>query len=145
MFRGNYPSRVDDKGRIKVPADFKRLIDERYSAKFYITSLDGQVAQVYPIDEWERIEAKMAGLSNLNPAKKRWLNKVNYYGQEVEMDAQGRVLLPQLLRESANLAGDVTVQGNLTYLEVRNRAVSDALAKEEFTAEDAKTLEELGI
>jgi MraZ protein len=136
---------VDDKGRIKVPADFKRLIDERYSAKFYITSLDGEVAQVYPLDEWERIEMKMAGLSNLNPAKKRWLNKVNYYGQEVEMDAQGRLLLPQILRESANLAGDVTVQGNLTYLEVRNRAVSEALAKEEFTAEDAKTLEELGI
>jgi len=145
VFRGNYPSRVDDKGRIKVPADFKRTLDERYSAKFYITSLDGQVANIYPIDEWERIEAKMAGLSNLNPAKKKWLNKVNYYGQEVEMDAQGRLLLPQLLRQSANLSGDVTVQGNLTYLEVCNLAISDAKAKEEFTAEDAKTLEELGI
>ena len=145
MFRGSYPSRVDDKGRIKVPADFKRLIDERYSAKFYITSLDGEVANVYPIDEWEKIEANLAKLSNFNPAKQKFLNKVNYYGQEVEIDAQGRLLLPQLLRESAKLAGDVMVQGNLTYIEVRNKAISEALAKQEFTAEDAKTLEELGI
>ena len=146
MFRGNYPTRVDEKGRLKVPADFKRLVDEKYgTTQFYITSRDGEVALVYPLEEWQRIEEKIAKLSDLNPSKRKFLNKVNYYGQAAEIDAQGRLLLPQLLRESADLKADVTVQGNLTYLEVRNRAVSDALAKEEFTAEDAKVLEDLGI
>ena len=145
MFRGNHPARVDEKGRLKVPAEFKRLIDERYGAEFYITSRDGKVAEIYPVEEWRRIEEKLAKLSNFNPSKKRFLNKVNYYGQMVEMDAQGRVLVPQILRESAEIKGDVAVYGNLTYLEVRNLEVSKQLAEEQFTAEDEKTLDELGI
>jgi len=145
MFRGNNPARVDEKGRLKVPADFKRLIDEKYSAEFYITSRDGRVAEIYPVDEWRKIEDKLAKLSNFNPSKKKFLNKVNYYGQMVEMDAQGRLLMPQILREAAGIRGDVAVYGNLTYLEVRNLEVSKQLAEEQFTTEDEKTLDELGI
>lgn len=145
MFRGNHPARVDEKGRLKIPAEFKRSIDERYGMEFYITSRDGKVAEIYPVEEWRRIEEKLAKLSNFNPSKKRFLNKVNYYGQMVEMDAQGRVLIPQILRESAGIKGDVAVYGNLTYLEVRNMEVSKQLAEEQFTAEDEKTLDELGI
>src|SRR5690242_14389230 len=107
MFRGNHPSRVEEKGRIKVPVAFTRLIDETYNVKFIIASMDGQVAQIYPFEEWERIEQKLAALSNFNPTKKRFLTRTNYYGQVVEMDGQGRVLLPQILRESAQLKGDV--------------------------------------
>ncbi len=145
MFRGNNPARVDEKGRLKVPADFKRLIDEKYSAEFYITSRDGRVAEIYPVEEWRKIEDKLAKLSNFNPSKKKFLNKVNYYGQMVEMDAQGRLLMPQILREAAGIRGDVAVYGNLTYLEVRNLEVSKQLAEEQFTTEDEKTLDELGI
>jgi MraZ protein len=146
VFRGNYPTRVDDKGRIKVPADFKRLVEEKYSGtQFYVTSRDGQSAEVYPLEEWEKLEQALAKVSSMNPAKQKFLNKVNYYGQMAEMDGQGRLLLPQLLREEANLKADVTLQGNLTYLVVRDRALSEKLAKEEFTEEDAKVLESLGI
>ena len=60
MFRGNHPTRVDEKGRLKVPAEFKRVIDEKYGTQFYITSLDGKVAQIYPFEEWEQIEKKLA-------------------------------------------------------------------------------------
>jgi MraZ protein len=145
MFRGNNPARVDEKGRLKVPADFKRLIDEKYGAEFYITSRDGRTAEIYPVEEWRKIEDKLAKLSNFNPSKKKFLNKVNYYGQMVEMDAQGRLLMPQILREAAGIRGDVAVYGNLTYLEVRNLEVSKQLAEEQFTTEDEKTLDELGI
>jgi MraZ protein len=114
MFRGNHPTRVDEKGRLKVPAEFKRVIDEKYGQQFYITSLDGKVAQVYPFEEWERIEQKLAGLSTFNPTKKKFLARVNYYGQQVEMDGQGRLLMPQLLRDTAKIKGEVAVLGNLT-------------------------------
>ena len=145
MFRGSHPARVDEKGRFKVPAEFKRQIDERYGTQFYITSRDGGLAEVYPLEEWQRLEEKLAKLSNFNPSKKRFLNKVNFYGQLVEMDAQGRLLLPQILRQAAALKGDVAIYGNLTYLEVRSMEVSKRLAEEQFTAEDEKTLDELGI
>ncbi|HSA91585.1 MAG TPA: division/cell wall cluster transcriptional repressor MraZ [Terriglobales bacterium] len=146
MFRGNHPTRVDEKGRLKVPAEFKRLIDEKYSAQFYITSVDGQRAQIYPFEEWERIEEKLARLSNFNPTKKKLLNRTNYYGQAVEMDAQGRLLIPPILRQAAQLRGEVAVLGNLTYLEVRNmEAFRKELEESPFTLEDEKTLDDLGI
>ncbi len=146
MFRGNHPTRVDEKGRLKVPAEFKRVIDEKYGQQFYITSLDGDVAQVYPFEEWERIEQKLAGLSTFNPTKRKFLSKVNYWGQVVEMDGQGRLLIPQLLREAGRLKGEVAVSGYQTYLEVRNmEAYQQRVREEKFTSDDEKTLDELGI
>ena len=146
MFRGNHPTRVDEKGRLKVPAEFKRVIEEKYGTQFYITSLDGKVAQIYPFEEWERIEQKLASLSTFNPTKKKFLSRVNYYGQVVEMDGQGRLLIPQLLRESAEIKGEVAVLGNLTCLDVRNlEALRKEIETEAFTADDEKTLDELGI
>jgi MraZ protein len=146
MFRGNHPTRIDEKGRLKVPAEFKRVIDEKYGLKFYITSLDGKVAQLYPFEEWERIEQKLASLSTFNPTKKKFLSRVNFYGQEVEMDGQGRLLIPQLLRQSADIKGEVAVMGNLTYLEVRNiEALQTEIVEEKFTTEDEETLNKLGI
>jgi len=146
MFRGNHPTRVDEKGRLKVPSEFKRLLDEKYGTQFYITSLDGKVAQVYPFEEWQQIEEKLARLSNFNPTKKKFLDRTNYYGQVVEIDGQGRLLIPSLLRESAGIQGEVAVVGNLTFLEVRSieqyrRDIED----NPFTADDEKTLNELGI
>ena len=145
MFRGNHPTRVDEKGRLKVPADFKRVIDEKYGAKFYITSMDGKVAHLYPFEEWEQIEAKLNGLSNFNPAKKRFLTVTNYYGQVVEMDAQGRLLIPQILRESASLKADVAVMGFLNHLEVQGMEQVKAEVEQGFTDADQAELDKLGI
>ena len=143
MFRGNHPARVDEKGRLKVPAEFKRVIDEKYGNQFYITSLDGKVAQVYPFEEWERIEQKLASLSTYNPTKKKFLDRVSYYGQQVEMDGQGRLLMPQLLRETAQIKGEVAVMGTLTYLEVRNlEALRKEIEENPITDEDTRTLGE---
>jgi len=147
MFRGNHPARVDEKGRLKVPAEFKRVVDEKYSGgQYYITSLDGKRAQIYPFEEWQRIEEKLARLSTFNPTKKKFLDRTNYYGQVVEMDNQGRLLVPSLLREAAQLKGEVAVVGMLTYLEVRNLgAYRKEIEENAFTAEDEATLDGLGI
>ena len=79
MFRGNHPTRVDEKGRLKIPADFKRVVDERYGSQFFITSLDGERAQVWPMPEWQKIEDRVV---NQPPsvAKKKWLDRTSYYG-----------------------------------------------------------------
>ncbi|MFZ0807439.1 MAG: division/cell wall cluster transcriptional repressor MraZ [Candidatus Sulfotelmatobacter sp.] len=146
MFRGNHPTRVDEKGRLKIPAEFKRVIDEKYGQQFYITSWDGKVAQVYPFEEWEQIEQKLAALPTFNPTKKKFLSTTGYWGQQVEVDGQGRLLLPQLLRDAAQLKGEVAVVGFQKYLEVRNlEAYRKEIEENKFTSEDAKTLDELGI
>ena len=119
MFRGTHLTRLDEKGRLKVPAEFKRQIDENYSAQFYITSWDGKSAKVYPLQEWEEIERKLAALPRFNKTKQKLLKRTSYYGQAVEIDGQGRLLMPQILRETANLKGEVAVSGRLKHLVVR--------------------------
>ena len=126
MFRGTHLTRLDEKGRLKMPAEFKREIDENYSAQFYITSWDGRSAKVYPMQQ-------------------KFLERTSYYGQVVEFDGQGRLLMPQILRETASLKGEVAVMGNLKHLVVRNAEELRKSITEPFTEEDETVLSGLGI
>ena len=130
---------------MKIPAVFLEALKE-YGNQFYITSTTGESARIYPMRVWSEIEDKLAGVSSQNRAKRKFLMRTSYYGQTVELDGQGRVLLPAVLRESAQMKGDVDVFGNLDYLEVMNHTrVLDDLKNSPFTEEDYKALEDLGI
>jgi len=143
--RGNSPTKVDEKGRLKIPASFLEELKE-FGNQFYITSTTGESARVYPMKVWSEIEDKLAKVPSTNPAKNKFLMRTSYFGQVVELDGQGRVLLPVVLRESAQTKGDVDVFGKLDYLEVMNHTrVLDQLKNEPYTAEDDKILEDLGI
>ena len=91
MFRGNHPAKVDEKGRLKLPAAFKALVDAASVTQFYVTSVDGESAQVWPLPEWEKREAELGVASGLEPVVKKYLAVTSYYGQQVEMDAQARI------------------------------------------------------
>jgi|SRR5271169_4261705 MraZ protein len=145
MFRGSHLTRLDDKGRLKMPAEYKRLADEKYGNRFYITSVDGKSANVYPIQEWETIERKLVALPSFNPSKQKLLKLTSYYGQEVEFDNQGRLLLPAVLRESAALKGEVSVAGRLTFLDVQNAESLREQVAQPLSEDDVKTLADLGI
>jgi MraZ protein len=152
MFRGNHPTRVDEKGRLKLPAEFKHLIDEKYAGdettagKFYITSKDGKLAEIYPMQEWIKVEETLAKVPNMDPAKKKFMKAVNYWGQVAEMDPQGRVLIPQILRESAKTLGDVVVFGMQTYLQVANHdEYKAAMDADPLTEADEAALAAFGL
>ncbi len=145
MLRGNCLATVDDKGRLKIPATFLSEM-LRAGRKFYVTSARGDHARIYPMKAWEEIERKLAQLSSHHSVRRKFLERANYYGQVVEVDGQGRVLIPPVLRESALMKGEVDVQGQLTYLEVWNHArFLDRLHSNQFTAEDEQVLDSLGI
>jgi len=136
---------MDDKGRLKVPARFKHDLDRDYpDNKFFITSMDGLAAQVYPLPEFEKLEARVKRLEQSNPLRNKWLRVTSYWGQEVEMDAQGRLLIPARIREKAALKDDVDVVGVAEYMEVCNHeALSAEVEDHPFTAKDAQELSEL--
>jgi len=145
VLRGNYPARVDEKGRVKIPAAFLEALRE-YGNKFYVTSENGDYVRVYPMKIWNEIEEKLARLSSHNRTKQKFLTRTNYYGQVVELDGQGRILVPPILRESAQMRGDVDVLGNLNYLQIWNHTrFLDNLKASPITDDDEKTLDELGI
>lgn len=146
MLRGNYPATVDGKGRLKIPAAFKTFLDENYGPDFYVTSLDGQSVRIYPFSVWRDIEDKLAALPSMTKAKKKFLDRANYWGQTARMDGQGRVLIPSLLREAAATRGEVAVIGYLNYLDVWNmERFREHIEQNPFTDDDEQTLSNLGI
>jgi MraZ protein len=140
-FRGNHPAKVDEKGRLKLPSAFKQLVDAEHVTQFYITSMDGKSAEIWPLPEWEKREQMLADSSTLDDAVQKYLNLTSYYGQQVEMDNQARLLLPQILRGTARLDAEVAVFGKMSYLEVHNREIFEAsLPANEMTVEDRKAM-----
>jgi len=146
MLRGNYTARIDSKGRLKVPTLFRRYVEEKYGTALYLTSLTGDCVRIYPMPEWEAIEQRLSLLPSMDPARRKFLDRTNYFGQQSSMDTQGRVLIHPLLRKSAAVVGDVAVLGYLTYLEVwelekfQQRMLSDP-----YTVEDEAAIAGLGI
>jgi transcriptional regulator MraZ len=146
MLRGHYTVRMDEKGRIKLPAAYRRYIEEHYGVEFYVTSITGECARLYPIDEWIAIEERLQSKGTSYSAIRKFLDRTNYYGQLAEVDAQGRILVHPLLRSSAELIGNVAVLGYLHYLEVWELDKFKArIDSQPFTDEDASSLAALGI
>ena len=146
MLRGNSPARIDEKGRLKIPALFRADIEDSWGSDFYITSMTGESAWIYPLNVWQEIEERLAKLPSLHPTKKKFLDRTNYYGQLTSMDKQGRVLIPPLLREAAGVVGEVAVLGCLNYLDVwNNETFKKGLEDQPLTDEDLQVLSELGV
>ena len=146
MLRGNAPATIDEKGRLKLPSVFRVDIEESWGGDFYVTSLSGESVLVYPLPVWQEIEERLAKLPSLNPTKKKLLDRTNYYGQVTSADKSSRILIPTLLRESAQMAGEVAVLGYLDHLDVWNhKRFLDRIKDHEFSEEDHETLSKLGI
>ena len=146
MFRGNAPTRIDDKGRLKVPNAFRALLEGKYGRELYLTSLTGDYVRIYPMPVWLGIEQKLAAMPSAHPSKLRYLDRVNYFGQTGELDVQGRVIIPVRLRESASMTGDVDVLGQYDYLDVWNHdRFATKIQRELFSDDDARALAEFGI
>jgi MraZ protein len=138
--RGNCPAKVDEKGRLKIPSVFLDELKE-YGNQFYITSPTGESARIYPLKVWSEIEDKLAQLPSNSVAKRKFLMRTSYFGQQAELDGQGRLLLPAVLREAAQTIGEVDVFGTLNYLEVMNHTrVLDKLKNEPYTDADDTAL-----
>ena len=118
--RGSSSARIDDKGRLKVPTIFRGVIQDMHGPDVFVTSLTGECVRIYPFPTWLEIERKLLQMPSNHPSRLKFLDRVNYYGQSGELDAQGRVVIPAHLRESAAIVGDVRVFGRIDYLEVWN-------------------------
>ncbi len=146
MLRGNYAAKIDDKGRLKIPNAFRALIEEKHGTELFVTSLTGEYVRIYPLPIWLAHEEKLARVPSAHPARLKYFDRVNYFGQLAEIDGQGRVVIPQRLRDSAGMAGEVDVFGQYDYLDVWNHERFTAkLQREPYTDEDAKALAEFGI
>jgi MraZ protein len=146
VLRGSAPAKIDDRGRLKVPSSFRAVIQEEHGRELFVTSLSGDSVRIYPMPVWIEMERRLAQMPSTHPARMKFLDRVNFYGQVADLDPQGRVLIQQRLRDSAQMVGEVDVLGQQNFLEVWNHErFVVKLTRDPFTDADAKALSDFGI
>jgi MraZ protein len=131
MFRGHHEHTIDRKGRVAIPAKFRRKITEEYGEHLLmITRLD-ECLVVHPRREWTKIEEKARTYDRNNPAVLHYLRYTIGWVEECPMDRQGRILVPPALRGFAGLEHEVIIVGTLDCFEIWDKG--------RFKAQDQKT------
>ncbi len=152
LFRGQQTARVDDKGRLKFPALVRQRLLKQYSdSHVFITSLDGEAVKIFPIQEWEIVEARLSEKSSDGKeidgeVKDKILFQANKYGAEESLDNQGRILVPAVLRETAGMRGEVKMVWQSNHvLALSADRFDEAAFQKRLTAEDFKHAANLGV
>jgi len=139
MLRGNALAKVDEKGRLKLPSAFRSVIEPKYGNEFFVTSLRGESARIYPMEVYADLESRLLDSSTVQPLVTKLRNALNYFGQRAVMDPQSRILIHPLLREATRIDGEVAVLGQQNYLEVWNRAAFEEMLRNDPLSEDDLT------
>lgn len=146
MFRGRFEYTIDDKGRVKIPPKFKEILGSRQIGILVMTLFD-ECIYVYPQDVWEELEKKAVNLPLTNKSARRFKRMFFSSAQDVNIDRQGRVLIPSVLREDTAIEKEAVILGNLDHIEIWSKSKWE----EEFAAlrssedELANEIEDLGI
>lgn len=112
MFRGINVVNIDPKGRFAMPTKYRhKLMDESQGHMIMTVDTDEACLLLYTLPRWEVVEEKLQGLPSFNPAARRIQRLLIGHAAEVEMDAQGRLLLPTLLRELVDLDKQLVLIG----------------------------------
>jgi MraZ protein len=136
MLRGNALAKIDEKGRLKLPSAFRSVIEPEYGNEFFVTSIRGESARLYPLKVYADLEERLLRSSSVQPLVSKLRNALNFFGQRSVMDPQGRILIHPLLREKTNLNGEVAVLGQQNYLEIWNRAAVEEQMRNDLLTED---------
>lgn len=141
MFRGVNTINIDAKGRMALPARYRDMLTDKYAGHLVATvDFSGQCLLLYPIDEWEVIQQKVEALSSFDAASRRVQRMLIGHAHDLEMDASGRVLLPQILRGRASLEKHVALVGQGMKFEIWNEETWSKNADDWFDS-DAETVE----
>lgn len=121
-FSGKYYYTLDPKGRLIIPAPFREIISSNYNPKLYmVNAAFDNCLHIYPQEEWQKLEDKVRLLPSMDDAVKYFKRKVIASAQEVELDKQGRVLVPASLREDAGLHSDIAIVGQIDRIDLWDR------------------------
>jgi MraZ protein len=132
VFNGRFDHAIDEKGRVSIPARFREVLQREGHDRMYITNFifeREKILELYPPAEWERMVAKFADRRTGDRAAQ--LFETFYIGgaHEVQVDRQGRILIPSKLREFAGLARDVTFSAKHNRFQLWDRATLDKILK----------------
>ena len=121
IFRGRYQHSLDDKGRVAIPQRFRESLEsQEKNVSLVVTVEPDECLVVYPESSWRELEEKVSSLPQMNEDLKTYLRFTIGWATDVQPDRQGRILIPQPLREFAHLDRDVWFVGLLNKFEIWN-------------------------
>jgi transcriptional regulator MraZ len=128
-FRGSFQHSIDHKGRISIPARFRRLLSTDASETFVILRGFESCVSLYPLDEWGRYEERLRQQSFEDPLRRQYVRLLATDLNDATLDAQGRVVIPPRLLEHARLERDATVLGVIDHIEIWDPTTFDEYMK----------------
>ena len=132
MFRGRYEHTIDAKGRISIPSKFREVLAKKYDERLVITNFDHCLV-AFPYEEWSLLEQKVGTFSLMKKETSAFFRFFYSSAMDCDIDKQGRLLIPQTLRDYAGLQKDVVLVGEGKRIEI--------FAKERWL-EEARKIEE---
>ena len=143
-FRGQFRYAVDHKGRIAVPAVFRRALEAANQRTLVLTKgYDGEI-EAHPLEEWERFEeGTLLAIPRYKKETRRFMRRRAASAAEVDMDSQGRIMLPRHLAEYAHIEGEAIITGAISHFEIWNPSVFEKFEEESETNQenDSENLE----
>lgn len=150
MLRGTSSINLDAKGRLAVPTRYRPELQESCDSQMVVTAAVDErfvglpgCLWLYPVHEWEKLEEKIVNLSSTSKAAGRVRRFLMGNANECEMDGQGRLLLPEKLRQLAKLEKHVVLSGQLNKFEIWNEDAWNTLQEEMMAGEDLEGVEAL--
>ncbi len=121
-FSGKYYYTADQKGRIIIPAPFRDVITAHYSTKLFITIAPvDECLRIYPAEEWNKLQERVRTKPSSDKHVKFFMRRVIGSAVEIDMDKQGRILIPAALRQDANINTEIVIVGQVDRIELWNR------------------------
>jgi MraZ protein len=146
MFRGRYEHALDSKGRISIPSKFREILNKKYDERLVITNFDHCLV-AFPYKEWSVLEKKVGSFSLVRKETSAFFRFFYSSAIDCEIDRQGRLLIPQTLRDYANLQRDIVLVGEGKRIEIfaKERWQEEARRAEEDFDKIRGTLADLGL
>ena len=144
-FRGGFPATIDAKGRVKLPARLREQLETSYGREVYVCSFFPHELRIYPLAVWETVEERLLSKPAMKPAVLKLIERVNY-GQMLETDDHGRLVVPALLRDMVDVEGEVVVSGRINHLAVtRRQRAADMLQQDSLSDDELEELAQLEL
>jgi MraZ protein len=138
MFRGQFTYSIDSKGRIAIPAKLRKHISADANETFVMTRGLSNCIDLYPLDEWQKIEESLLNLNSFQPDDARFIRMFVQFAAEDVMDGQSRIMIPSTLITYAKIEKEVLILGALKKIEVWNPKIY-----EEYLLQSPQTYEEI--
>ena len=135
-FTGEYNYSIDQKGRLNVPAKFRKALDPKNDNTFVITRGFDPSLIVYPLIEWKKVEQQLLLLSSIRNKDRSFVRSIVRYATIAKYDSQGRIQIPDLLLDYGKIKKEVSIIGMINKIELWDKAQLNNIDVNNDTKED---------